>query len=54
MHTPNENSTIDNAIQRVRSADTSAFEDVVWRFERPSRQLDTPPQASDGDRTQQR
>jgi len=37
MQTPNENSRIDDAICRVRSGDTGAFEVVVRRFERSLR-----------------
>ena len=37
MHATNENSLIDDAVGRVRSGDTRAFEDVVREFERPLR-----------------
>ena len=37
MQAPNENSQIDDAIRRVRSGNTDAFEDVVREFERPLR-----------------
>ena len=37
MQAPNENLRIDQAIRRVRSGDTGAFEVVVRRFERPLR-----------------